>query len=239
MFEKLFARNVLFYPGCLAKLVAKEVAENYRKILGVIGIDFIELKQICCGSPCLNAGYSEEAKELAEKVLKLFREHGVRKIITSCPACFKTFSQDYPRILGDRWNFEVEHVCVTILNTIKNGKLKLRKIENVKATYHDPCHLGRYCNIYEEPREILRALGFELVEMKFSRENSFCCGGGSGVKANFPELANEIAKDRIEQAKETQASVLITTCPLCYLNLKENSEGIKVKELSEVLVESI
>jgi Fe-S oxidoreductase len=71
--------------------------------------------------------------------------------------------------------------------------------------------------------------------MKLSKKSSFCCGGGSGVKSNYPELSNAIAKERIGMAKETGAECLVTTCPLCFMHLKENSGDMKVKELSEVL----
>ncbi|MEM5793965.1 MAG: (Fe-S)-binding protein [Candidatus Aenigmatarchaeota archaeon] len=234
-FEKLKGGNILYYPGCLTKFVAKDLGENYRKILRKIGIDFIELKdlEVCCGSPALNAGYRNDAKNLAQKNLKVFKEHSVRKIITSCPACFKVFSQDYPKLL-DKWDIEVEHTTQTIAKAIKEGKLKLNKKFNNIITYHDPCHLGRYSKIYEEPREILKFLGFEIVEMEFSRENSFCCGGGGGVVGNYPELAEEIAKERLKQATKTKAKVLVTACPLCYVHLKKFANGMEVKEISEL-----
>ncbi|MEM5832240.1 MAG: (Fe-S)-binding protein [Candidatus Aenigmatarchaeota archaeon] len=236
LFDKLRGGNILYYPGCLTKFVVKELGENYRKILRNIGIDFIELKdlEVCCGSPALNAGYKKDAKNLAEKNFKTFKEHSIRKIITSCPACYKVFSQDYPRLLKE-WDIDVEHTIQTIARALKEGKLKLKKKFNGLITYHDPCHLGRYSKIYKEPREILKFLGFKISEMEFSMENSFCCGGGGGVVGNYPELANEIAKERIKQAKKTKAKILITACPLCYVHLKKFATGIEVKEISEFL----
>jgi Fe-S oxidoreductase len=219
----------------MSKFVTKDLAENYRKILRKIGIDFIELKdlEVCCGSPVLNAGYKEEATRLAEKNFKVFKEHSVKKIITSCPACFRTFSQEYPKLL-DNWNIEVEHVMQTVAKALKQGKLKLKKLKG-KVTYHDPCHLGRYSGIYEEPREIIKVLGYDLIEMEFFREQAFCCGGGGGLKSNYPLLAEEIAKERIKQAEKTNSEILITACPLCYFCLKEASKKIKVYEISELL----
>lgn len=224
----------MYYPGCLAKFVAKELGEKYRKILHSIGIDFIELKEleVCCGSPVLNAGHLEEAKGLAEKNFKVFGEHSVKKIITSCSACFKTFSQEYPKLVKG-WDIEVEHITQTIAKAIKQGKLKLKKAEG-KVTYHDPCHLGRYGKIYEEPREIIKAAGLELMEMDLSKEQSFCCGGGGGVRANYPELAEAIARERVQQAKAV-SSVLVTSCPLCYLNLKAVAKDVKVMDVSEIV----
>ena len=236
-FFRIKTGNVLYYPGCLTKFVAKELRENYRKILRSIGIDFIELKdlEVCCGSPALNAGYKEDAKNLSEKNLKVFKEHSIRKIITSCPACFKVFSHDYPKLL-EKWDIEVEHTIQTIAKAVKEGKLKTKEKFKGMVTYHDPCHLGRYGGIYEEPREILKFLGFEVVEMEFTKENSFCCGGGGGVIGNYPELSEEIAKERIKQAKETKSKTLITACPLCYVHLKNVAKDIEVKEISELII---
>ena len=237
LLDKLLGGNILFYPGCMEKFVFKEQEKNYEEILRRIRIDFIKLKdlEVCCGSPVLNAGYFEDFKTLAKKNLKVFKEHGVKKIITPCPACFKTFKLEYPKVIED-FDIEVEHMTQTIFKALKEGKLKFKKLKKVKVTYHDPCHLGRYCGVYEEPREIIKALGFDLVEMEFNRENAFCCGGGGGLRSNYPELAEEIAKERMKQALKTRAEILVTCCPLCYACLKEVEKRMKVKELSELLI---
>jgi Fe-S oxidoreductase len=233
----IFKGNTLYYPGCLTKVVAKDLEDNYKKILEEIGIDYIMLKdfEVCCGNPVLNSGHEKETKELAEKNFKLFKERGVKKIITGCPSCYSMFKFNYPKFL-DKWNIEVEHFSVTIANALKKGKISPDKIEG-GITYHDPCHLGRYGNIYDEPREILKKSG-NLKEMKLTKNYSFCCGGGSGVKSTFPEMANSIACERVQMAKETGAKVLCTSCPMCYLNLKENAGKLEVKELSQLFKNS-
>lgn len=234
-FLSRFGGNTLYYPGCLTKYVTKELGEKYRKILRKARIDFIELKELeaCCGSPVLNAGYTEDAKSLAEKNFKVFKEHSVKRIITSCPACFKTFSQDYPKLLKG-WNIAVEHTTQTIAKAIEQGKLKVKALSG-NVTYHDPCHLGRYGGVYDEPRKILKSLGLNLVEMSLSRDQSLCCGGGGGLKANYPELSEEIAKERIQQARAVSNS-LVTACPLCYLNLKAAAKDeVKIMDVSEIV----
>jgi len=235
IFEKILGGNTLYYPGCLTKFVAKEFKEKYEKILRKIGIDFIELSELekCCGSPALKAGYLEDFKKLAEENLKIFKDHSVKKIITNCPACAMTFKIEYSKALGKEWNIEVLHISQVLEKAIKEGKIKKKEIKE-KITFHDPCHLGRGMGIFEEPREIIKSQGYEISEMELSRNESFCCGGGGGVKSNEPELANKIAKDRIEQAKKTGAKILCTNCPLCYLHLKENAKEIEVKELIEL-----
>jgi len=200
--------------------------------------DFIVLpdKEVCCGSPVLNAGYKKDFVDLAEKNLKAFKEYGVTGIITGCPACFRIFDYEYPKALGDKWDIKAEHMTTYLLNKIKTGKLKLPEVK-IKASYHDPCHLGRHSRIYEEPREILKSQGVQLFEMVLTRENAFCCGAGGGVQSNNRELAEKIAGERVEQAVKTEAEYLITPCVLCTYNLR-NAAGnkIKVREMSQVLL---
>ena len=228
--------NTLYYPGCLGKYVLTGEAENYKKILEKIGVDFITLpNELCCGSPVLNAGYEKDARKLARKNLELFKEHNITKIVTNCPACFKTFSQDYKEMMPD-WKIEVEHIIPVILRYLK--KKGIDNIPNEKVAYHDPCHLGRHSNIYNEPREILERLGYEVVEMRNNKANSLCCGGGAGLRSNNPELASKIAKERIKQAQEINVKKIITPCPLCFAHLYENS-GIEVLEFSHIVAKAL
>lgn len=224
----------------MVKYVMKKINENYEKILIKSGTDFIRLKEteVCCGSPVLNAGYEVDFKTLVEKNFEIFKKHGVKKIITPCPACYKTFKKDYKKILGSKWDIEIEHTTQTILKMIKSGKLRLKKTSG-KVTYHDPCHLGRHSGIYEEPREILKFLGCEVIEMKFNREQALCCGSGGGVKSNYPELASAIMDDVIEEAKKTKSSILVTACPMCDASFIQSNKDISVKEISELVVDCL
>jgi len=234
---KNMGKNTVYYPGCLTKYALNPEAENYKKILNKLGVDFIILPDIlCCGSPVLNAGYETEARKLARKNLEIFKKYNVRKIITNCPACFKTFLKDYKEMLPD-WKIEVEHAVFTILRYLERKRIVLEKKE--KVTYHDPCHLGRHLGIYDEPREILERLGYEVVEMKNNRENALCCGGGAGLRVNNPELANKIAKKRVKQARDIGVKKIITTCPLCFAHLGENFSDIEVVEFSYAVAEAL
>ena len=244
IFDKLMGGNTLYYPGCLTKFVMKNLQDNYEKILRRCGIDFIKLKdmEVCCGSPTHNAGYERDFKTLARKNLEVFKRHGVKKIITSCPACYKTFSKDYKGLLGDEWDIEVEHATQTIIKALEKGRLKIKNpAKKERLTYHDPCHLGRHSGIYDEPRKILEKLGYEIVEMDNSRENAMCCGGGGGVRSNYPELSSAITKDVLKEAQKTKTFVLTTTCPMCdacFIQAAKDSK-MAVKELSELIVERI
>jgi heterodisulfide reductase subunit D len=233
--EKIFKGNILYYPGCLTKLAIPDLREKYEKILQKINVDFIKIPELekCCGSPALKAGYPKEFKKLAEENLKIFKEHSVKTIIANCPACTLVFKTEYPKVLGKKWDIEVFHISQIIARALKEGKIKEKQIKE-KITFHDPCHLSRGLKICQEPREIIKAQGYDILEMELSGKETFCCGAGGGVKTNEPELANKIAQDRLFQAKQTGAKLLCTNCPLCYLHLKENSKDLEVKELIEL-----
>jgi Fe-S oxidoreductase len=221
----LFGKKTLYYPGCLTKGILKQEFENYKEIFNKLGIDYIILKdELCCGLPVINGGYKKDARKLAKKNQDLFKNNGIKKIITNCPSCYHTFKEIYPELLRD-WDIEVEHATVTILNKIKKKGIKFRGTDEERelVTYHDPCHLGRYSKIYDEPREVIEILGGRLEEMKHNKENSLCCGGGGGLRANFPDTAKKIAKLRTSEATEGIKKI-ITPCPLCFANLKTADE---------------
>ena len=227
--------NTLYYPGCLTKVALKQQLKDYKEIFNLIGLDFIMLseEEVCCGLPVINAGYKEDAKGLAEKNFKLFKERKITKIITNCPSCYHTFKEIYSKMLPE-WDIEVEHATITILNYLR--KKDIRKEKKEKLTYHDSCHLGRYCGIYDEPREVIERLGGEIIEMKNNRENSLCCGAGAGLRANFPELSKEIAKLRAKEIPK-EAQRVISACGLCHSNIQTASE--KSEEFSTFVLRNL
>ena len=227
----------LYFPGCLTKGALKEELENYKQIFNKLGIDFVMLPndEVCCSLPVLNAGYKKDAKKLAQKNLDLFKKYGVGRIITNCPSCYHTFKTVYPELVKG-WDIEVEHVTQVILKSLKE-KIKNYSFEEKEVVaYHDPCHLGRYEGIYDEPREIIHLLGGEIKEMTHNKENSLCCGGGGGVRANFRELATSIAKLRVsEMSKDSEK--IISPCGLCFKNLQSATN--KSEEFSSFVLRKL
>ena len=215
--------KTLYYPGCLTKGVLKEQFDNYKEIFNRLGIDFVLMSdvEVCCGLPILNAGYRKDARKLARKNFDLFRANGITKIITNCPSCYHTFKEIYPTLVMD-WDIEVEHATVAILNGLKKKRIRFKGEEELVA-YHDPCHLGRYSGIYEEPREVIRLLGGKIVEGKFSRADAICCGAGGGMRANFPEVAKAVAKKKVSFIPEHVVKI-ISPCGLCYSNIKSATD---------------
>ena len=226
-FKDLFKKitgNVLYYPGCLTKGIHKTEFNNYKEIFNKLRIDFILIPdESCCGLPVLNSGHKKDAKKLAEKNLEKFKKRKVYKIITNCPSCYHTFKTIYPSLIKN-WDIKVEHASTTIHNAIKKKKISSNK-EKEKVSYHDPCHLGRYEKQFEIPRKVITQLGGELIEPINTKKMSFCCGGGGGVRANYPDLAKKTAKLRISHFPE-DVKKIITPCGLCYSNLSEQDERV-------------
>ncbi len=218
--------KTLYYPGCLTKGVLKTEMENYKTIFNKLGIDFLMLPadEVCCGLPVLNAGYKKDVKKLAQKNLELFKSRGIKKIVTNCPSCYHTFKHVYPD-LTPGWkeaDIEVEHATVTILNALKKKGIDYSsnsEKEKELIAYHDPCHLGRYSQIYDQPREVIKRLGGIILESPLSRENAFCCGAGGGMRANYPEIARAAAKKKSKYTTP-KAEKIISPCGLCYSNIQ-------------------
>lgn len=221
----LFGKEkVLYYPGCLTKGVLSSEFENYKEIFNRLGIDFILLseEEICCGLPVLNAGYRKDARKLAKKNFDLFKKSSVTKIITNCPICYYMFKEIYPKLVRE-WAIEVEHTTLTILEALKKRRVRFRGSEEEReiVSYHDPCYLGRYAGIYDEPREVVKLLGGKIIEMRLNRENAVCCGGG--MRRNFPDVSKRIAMEKIESISPDVTKV-ISPCGLCHINLKSATE---------------
>ena len=225
--EKLAGSNTLYYPGCVTHYALPDIRERYEALLRRAGVDFIVLpgETLCCGSPVKRAGYAADFEELKAKNLAIFARFSVRKIITNCPGCFHTFKHDYGLEA-----YHVSQVLARIQQTSADGWQT--DPEALSITYHDPCHLGRWSGICDEPRQLLAGAGWAVTELPDNREHSLCCGAGGGMKSNFPDLANAIACERLAQVKNGR---LCTACPLCYAHFKENAQEIEVLEFSEAL----
>ncbi len=237
LLDKIIPKNILYYPGCLTKVKLPEVQKNYEDILHAIGIDFIMLKdfEYCCGSPVLRAGMRKDFEEIKEKNIQVFKERGVGLIITNCPACYNVFKYEYKI---EDYGIKIEHITQTLKRNEAKLKKKLKNDKKLDIFYHDPCHLGRLSNIYEEPRDILKDCGVNVCELSHNHKNSMCCGGGGGLTNNNPELAKTIAKNTLSELDD--GSCLTSPCPMCYYQFKHNSKDtIEVKEYSEILKDSL
>ena len=214
---------MLYFRGCTAREKLPDIQDATEKLLKLANVDYHILDdEKCCGSVLLRTGFLKEAQEQIKKNTEILKGE---TIITSCAGCYKTLTEDYDGL-------DVIHISQLLNQLIKENKIKLSK-NDFDVTYHDSCHLGRHCDVFDEPREVIESVA-NLVEMKNIRENSLCCGAGGGVKSAYPEIADQMAKSRIAQAKETGCETLVTPCQFCKLNLE--NDDLEVLDLTEFLV---
>jgi len=235
--------STMYFAGCYASYRNPKIAKATVGILKEGGVDVAYLgeEEWCCGVPQLWDGNRDLAEKLIMHNVEALKAAGVKRVIASCAGCYHTLKSEYPAIAG-RLPFEVVHSSEVIDELIQSGKIHLDQEVKGKFTYHDPCHLGRHEGVYEQPRSILGAVkGAEVIEMFRSKETSWCCGGGSVVAVAFPELASDIAVDRVEEAKEVGAEAIISACPLCEngLNSSGRKHKIKALDLSEVVAQAM
>lgn len=234
----------LFFVGCTSAYRINDIAKNFLEIADKYNLSVsIAPDEWCCGSVNFRTGMEDLGKETAQHNYDLFKENNVKKIIATCSGCYRTLKIDYPKWIDD-WDIEVLHTIEVIDQEIQEGNIKIKKKISGKMTYHDPCHLGRHTGVYDAPRRVINAISNEgLIEMRRNKGNALCCGAGGGVKSGFPDMALEVAIDRIHEAEETGAEYLITCCPFCLNNLKdaakESQSKIKVVEILELFKKTI
>ncbi len=230
---------ILFYAGCTDSLFYPERLADVVKILKKLGIEmnYLGSDEPCCGELMHTTGHWVKFRTQIEKTEKIFRETGVKTIVTHCPGCLRTFRDKYSKFY-EKFDFEVLHVIQIIAKKIENGEIQFKKPVNMKITYHDPCHLGRLAGIIEEPRIILNAIpGIELVEMNHIGYQSHCCGAGGGLMAVDYELVGNISDSRLKEAEATGAEYLVTICPSCEFNFDKviRNYNIKLLDLMDII----
>lgn len=225
--------DVVYWVGCTAAFddLCQKVAIAVAKILTLAGVNFGILgnEESCCGDPARRMGNEYLFQLQAQHNIEILKQYNVKKIITACPHCFNTLKNEYPQFGG---NFEVVHHTQFISDLLLESKLKPTMSIMKKATYHDPCYLGRYNAIYEEPRKIFASIPeLKFTEMERGKKNSFCCGGGGG-RSWMEEAGIKISHLRTDDAIRTEAEILVVACPFCMIMFKD---AVKAKEVDETL----
>jgi Fe-S oxidoreductase/nitrate reductase gamma subunit len=239
--------EILYWVGCSAALDDRniKVARAMAKILNAAGINFGILgeEEACCGDPARRMGDEYLFQTLCQQNIEILNGYNVKKIVTACPHCFNSLKYEYTQYVG---NFEVIHHSQFIAGLIRDGRLKVVGDIGGKITYHDSCYLGRYNDIYDEPREILQALtGVKCPELSRHRTNSFCCGGGGGHMWMEEEPDKRVNIRRVEEIIGAKVDCVATACPYCLtmfddaLKAKEAEETVKAVDLSELVAEAL
>lgn len=225
--------KVLYFAGCMTQLTPK-IMIAMTNIMEQTGEDYEFLDAeggICCGRPMMLSGKAEEAKALIDKNTELIKKSGAKRLVLSCPICYKIFRDKY-HLEG----VEIIHHTQYINELIKKGKLKVER-NNVKYVYHDPCELGRAFSIYEEPRSILKEIG-DLRKAEQEKELSICCGGSLGSFTLSQKDRDDITASSVQNLMFNNPEQIVTACPLCLKTFARKSP-VEVKDISEVVVENM
>ena len=237
----------LLYVGCAGAFDArnKQVTVALAGILDAAGVSWgiLGKEEMCCGDSLRRLGNEFVFDRMARDNVKLFKEKGVKKIITMCPHCFSTLKNDYRQYGFDG---EVIHHADFIDGLLKSGKLKLKKtVDMGRVVFHDSCYLGRHNDIYESPRSVIgKATGKVPLEMERNGSQSFCCGAGGGRMWMEEHLGTRINLERVDEALKTKPDTVCVTCPYCMTmfddGLKDkNADKVSVKDIAEVVADGL
>jgi len=219
------------------------------------GVDFaiLGLEETCAGDPARRAGNEFLFQMMAEQNCETFKGHNIKRIITACPHCFNTLKNEYPDFGG---KFEVIHHTDFLLDLVRRGKLKPQKEVAATVAYHDSCYLGRYNDIYDSPREILRSIpGVTVVEPEDTRDRGMCCGAGGAQMFKEEEEGDERvnavrtgqllkALDIVDNDSQTTNHAVASACPFCMRMLSDGiadkqREDVRQLDVAEMLCESV
>lgn len=239
--------DMLFWVGCAGSFDDrnKEVSVALVKIMKAAGLKFAILGQEegCTGDSARRIGNEYLYQVLAAQNVEVLNGYNVKKIVTACPHCFNTIKNEYHQFGGE---YEVLHHSELIAQLLKDKKIKLEKVDPVLGTFHDSCYLGRYNDIYEQPREVLKAAGMKLDEMTLSREKGRCCGAGGG-RMWMDEHGTKVNDLRLADALELpqQPKVIASACPFCLTMMsdavgsKDMAAQIKTRDIAEIVADAL
>ncbi|HOV98812.1 MAG TPA: heterodisulfide reductase-related iron-sulfur binding cluster [Bacteroidota bacterium] len=237
----------LFWVGCAGAFDEryKKVTKTFAQLMKNAGVRFAILgaDEKCTGDSARRLGNEYLAQMLMKENITTLNSYNVKKIVTTCPHCFNTLKNEYPQFGG---NYEVIHHTAFLKQLVNEGKLQQKQEALQKVTYHDSCYLGRYNDIYDQPRELLQWVkGVNLVEMERSRSRGFCCGAGGGRMWMEEKEGKRINVERTEEALSLSPTTIATACPFCLTMLedgiktKDVAEKVKVKDVVEIIAESL
>ncbi len=239
--------EIIYWVGCAGYYdpLGQKITKAVKSIFDTAGLDIPVLGSIekCTGDPARRLGEEGLFAMIAQENINMLKELGVKKIITHCPHCYHTLKNDYKQYGG---NFEVIHHTQLIKDLIEKGKIKLEKIKDGTASYHDSCYLGRYNKIYDEPRFILsQTFEGEIKEAIRHRERGMCCGAGGGKMWYEEQRGARINYTRFEEFEHIDSNLVATACPYCLIMLSDAAkfkgveDKVQVKDIAQIVQETI
>jgi Fe-S oxidoreductase len=240
--------EILFWVGCAGSFDerAKKITKAFVKILHKAGVSFAVLgaEETCSGDPAKRAGNEFLFQMQASTNIATLNAYGVKKVVTACPHCFNTLKNEYPALGG---TYDVVHHTQLLKGLMDQNRLSLEGgvYKGKKITFHDPCYLGRANGVYEAPRELIKKLDAQLVEMKNCKEKGLCCGAGGAQMFKDAEPGDkEINIARTEEALETQPDIVAAACPFCNTMMtdgvknKEKESSVAVMDIAELIAQA-
>jgi succinate dehydrogenase/fumarate reductase iron-sulfur protein len=240
--------DILFFVCCsnVYDLRNQEAARTMTTIFDRMGLSFATLgaEEWCCGDHMLRMGEKGLFEELAQHNVSMFKKFEAKKIVTLSPHCYNTFKNDQPY---KEANLNVQHYTQFLADALQNDKLRLAKPVKKMIAYHDPCFLGKRNEVYDSPRQVLQSIdGLKLVEMKRTRQSSFCCGGGAGrVWTEEAVQEKRPSTSRLQEALELDVDTVAVACPYCVTTLEDAvkvldvESKISVKDVLELIREAM
>jgi Fe-S oxidoreductase/FAD/FMN-containing dehydrogenase len=222
------SKNV-YFAGCTASYVEHDIGAAAVTLLDSAGVDFSYLGNVenCCGTPMLVAGKWDVFAEVIKKNIDAVKASGADTVITSCPACdmmWRHTYKEWSEKLGIDFDIQTKHYSEVIAEKIRNGEFKYTHSIEKKVTWHDSCHIGRVSGVYDEPRELIKAIpGVEFEEMAHNRQDGHCCGSVLTLIKD-PLVAHEIGKCRLDEATDIHADSVLALCPCCEFQLRVSKD---------------
>jgi Fe-S oxidoreductase len=222
------SKNV-YFGGCTVSYVENDIGQAAVTLLDAAGVDFGYLGDVenCCGTPMLVAGKWQVFAETMKKNIAAVKAAGADTVISSCPACNMMWRHTYPewaKKLGIQYEITAKHYSELVSDKIKAGEFKFTHPISRRVTWHDSCHIGRVSGVYEEPRELVKAIpGVEFVEMPHHHQEARCCGSVLTL-IKEPLVAHDVGEIRLEEATAVKAETVLALCPCCEFQLRVTKE---------------
>lgn len=236
--------DVLWFVGCAGSFDdrGKKISRATARILKRAGVDFAILgsEESCNGDTARRAGNEYLAQMMIRQNVETFAQYKFKTILTGCPHCYNAIKNEYPDFGAA---YEVVHTTDYFARLIKEGRLTVNASDSGITTFHDSCYLGRWNNIYDAPRQVLKkSVSGQIVEMDRSGSKGFCCGAGGARMFMEETLGQRINNERARQVVESGAKTVVSACPFCAVMLHdgimETGKEIRVKDIAEIIDEA-
>jgi heterodisulfide reductase subunit D len=233
--------STLLFGGCSADRPAgRAAARGLALLMQRAGTDFAILgaAEKCCGLFAHDLGFRAEYDRLQRENIAVIREAGIKLIVVTCGSCFRAWREHAKR---PGFEAQVVHGVEYAATLLRTGRLRFARPVRKTVTYHDSCHLGRGCSVYDPPREILNAIPeLRIAEMERNRRWAWCCGGGGGVPEADPAVAQWSAADRLREAEESGAELILTSSALCQRSFADLRQSrLPVQDLLEFAAQAL